>query len=95
MGTSRNLSTVYSTTLDKGRPLATRTGKVIHRLERAYLSQGKAETSCHKFLKVVTLVHQTLAEKKGRWGVVLGTGTVPTCRGCYLAHVKWVEETTS
>lgn len=80
---SRNLIAVRST--DQGRSITTKTGKVVHRIEHVYTAQAKVETSCHKFLKAITPEHETLEEKKGRWGTLLGDRLLPTCRGCQLA----------
>lgn len=85
MSINRALSAPRSE-FDLGRPLATRTGKVIHRLERLHEAQELAETSCTKFVKVMVPTKVTLADRKGRWGVMLGTGTLPTCSGCLAAH---------
>jgi hypothetical protein len=85
MSTNRNLSAPRNE-FDLGRPLATRTGKVIHRLARVHEDRGLAETSCTKFLPAMQPTLVTRTDRKGRWGVLLGGGVVPTCPACLAAH---------
>lgn len=86
MSANRPLQAVTGTTDDAGRILATRTGKVLHVLEKAYVPEGKAETRCHKFVRVLTLATPELAQTRGCWGLLTGDGHAPTCRGCKLAE---------
>lgn len=84
---NRNLIAVRDT--DKGRSIATKTGKVVHCIDRVYAEQARVETSCHKFLNVITPEHVTLEQKKRRWGVMVGADVHTnrlTCRSCQLTR---------
>jgi hypothetical protein len=93
MSMNRNLAAPRSE-FDLGKVLCTRTGKVIHRLERLHPEQELAETSCTKFLPAIQPTKVTQTERKGRWGVLLGGGVVPTCPGCLAAHYAAIDAAT-
>lgn len=92
MSTNRALSAV-NTDFDLGRPLATRSGKVIHRLMRLVDYDGNGQASCGKVLPVILPKHVTIADRKRRWGVLLGGGraALPTCPECLASHYAEIE----
>jgi hypothetical protein len=92
MSTNRALATTFGTQ-DLGRPVATRTGKVIHRLAKVNVVDGEGQMDCGKVLPLITAKHVTLVAKKGRWGVLLGGGSacIPTCAECLAAHTAEIE----